>query len=426
MFPALAQPIVSEVSTTPALSSGVSDYLAVSGENNDVLTIVFDQPLSPWSLLDPTNFSLTNGTDTADFAQAKLSFDGTDTVTATFDQPGGFVFDNGSYTLGVDNVISAQGTVMSVTSSDTADAGAGTDVSAAQAVGGRTRLDAADPTQSVLVEMDEALDPVEAVKLNDYAISGVNPSSVSQLGARTVRATLAGGVSAGQTLDITGVDLAGNTGLVSEAIQSVDVAGPAVVGVAGVVTPGTGGDFVTVDFSEPVNLGVALNPSNYTVSAGGVPIDVSSSNLSYASATNTVTIPLPLDLLETDTVNVMVSGITNMAGIAMGAAANVNGAISGDGVAPDFSNSYVNLRVDSGGATVDLLFTEDVDPTFATDVLQYTVAGGQSVLYASMLRPDTVRLTLSFALASGDTVSLTGLLDLAGNASATILTTPTL
>ena len=426
MFPALLHPIEAEVGTAPSLDAGISDYVAVSGENNDVLTIVFDQPVSAWQLLDPANYTLTDGGTSADFTQATLSFDGTDTVTATFDQPGSFFFDNGAYTLDVSGVLSAQGMPMVGTSSDTANAAAGTDATAPQPVSGQTRLDAADPTNSVLIELDEALDSMQAVVAANYAISGVNPDSVQILGPRTVRATFSGGVSAGQTVDITAVDLAGNSGLVSEAIQVADTAGPAVIGVAGVVAPGTGGDVVRVTFSEPVSQTNALNPSNYTVSAGGVPIDVSSSNPAYESATNTVTIPLPVDLLESDTINVMVSGVSNLAGITMSSPANVNGSISGDGVAPGFVASYVNFRADPGGATVDILFDEDVDESFVTDPLQYTVVGGQQVLSATMIRADTVRLTLSFGVSSGDMISLTALPDLAGNVSGTITTTPTL
>ena len=426
MFPADLVPIVAEISAEPGLDVGISEYTAVSGEENDTISIVFDQPVSPWELLDPANFTLTDGGTPADFSTASFSFDGTDTVEVTFDGSGGFDFDNGAYTLTVDNVLSAQGVEMSASSMDTTNASLATDVASATAVSGRTRLDAADAANSVLIEMSEAQDAGEAVTVTNYEIGGVNPDSVSQVGPRTVRATWSGGVTAGQTVDITGTDLAGNAGLVSEAIQVVDTSGPAVTGVAGIVDPGTGGDVVVVTFTEPVLMGDATTASNYTVSSGGNAIDVSSALVTYSSVTNSVTIPLPTDLTETDTVNVMVSGVRNHAGITMDPPANVNGSISGDGVAPTFEVAYANYREDLSGQTIDVMFSEDVDETFATDTLNYVFSGGQSALDAQMVRPDTVRLTLNAALFPTETVEVTGLPDLAGNASGLITTSPVL
>jgi len=427
MFPAELVPIVSEIAAAAALDMGASEYTAVSGEDNDTITIEFDQPVSAWKLLDPANYDLTNGADTANFSTATLSFDGVDTVTVDFDGAASINFDNGAYTLTVDGVLSAQGVPMGGSSVDTANASLATDATTAVAVGGRTRLDAASPADSVLIEMSEALDATEAVDVNNYAILGVNPDTVDQLGPRTVRAFWSGGVTAGQTVDITGTDLAGNSGLVSEAIQVADSSGPAVTGVAGVVSPGVGGDVVTVTFNGPVRASDAVTQSNYTITSGGTPIDVSSAAMTYSSVSNRVTIALPVDLLESNTVNVMVSGVRNHAGLTISPPANVNGSISGDGVAPGFLAGFANLRQNPFGFVFDVMFDEDVDLTFATDVLNWTVSGGgTTVLYAEAVRADTVRLTVDAPLFPGEELQLTGLPDLAGNASGAITLQPTL
>ncbi len=426
MFPVELHPIVSEVAAEPALDAAMQKYLAVSGEKNDTIAIVFDQPVSPWNLLDPAKYTLTNGSESADFANATMTFDGDATVSVVLEGPAPLNFDNGGYTLTVDDVLSAQGIEMTGASMDTAVSDAGTDVTAAAPTASRTRIDATSPTDSILIEMDEAFDGTEAITVSNYAISAVNPDTVLAIGPRTVRATWSGGVSAGQMVDITVADLAGNSGLVTEAIQTVDIAGPTVVGVSGTATPGIGGDFVTVAFSEPVGA-LALLAANYTVSSGGVTFDISSATLRYSSVGNTVTIVLPdaIDLVETDTINVMVSGVTNHAGLTM-AAANVNGAIGGDSTPPAFVEAFANYRADAAGRTVDIRFSEDVDEGFATDPYMYTSLGGQSILGAVMIRPDTVRLTLASALSGGDLIEVTGLPDMASNVSATIQIEPIL
>jgi len=423
MFPAELIPVLAEVASGPGLGAGLSEYLAVSGERNDTLSVVFAQPVSRWGLLDPANYDFTDGGDTADFSIASLAFDGVDRVDVVFDGSGSIDLDNGAYTLTVDGVLSAQGVAMGAPSLDTVNAGGTTDLVSASAIATRTRLDAADPTNSVLVELDEALDASEAVDTNNYTVGGVNPTSVTQLGPRTVRGTWAGVVTQGQMVNVTAADLAGNLGAVSEAIQAADTSGPAVVGVAGVVAPDTGGDCIDVTFGEPVPFGPATTASNYTVSSGGTTLDVSNAQLSYDAATNTVSIPVPVDLDEGDTVNVMVSGVPNHAGLVM-SPANVNGAIAGDGVGPDFTEGFVNYRLDPLGQTVDLRFDEDVDAAFATDTGQYTFSGGQLVTSATLMRPDVVRLKLNRTLGTGDTVQLTGLPDLAGNLSGTIQVEP--
>ena len=113
---------------------------------------------------------------------------------------------------------------MSGSSVDTALSGPSTDVTAPALDAGRTRLSALDPTRSVLVQFDEAVDALQATDVTNYTISGLgNPDSVLKLGARTVRATWNAGVSAGLTVDVTMSDLATNaSGLMSRVVQAVD------------------------------------------------------------------------------------------------------------------------------------------------------------------------------------------------------------
>jgi hypothetical protein len=428
MFPVESHPISAENAMAPLLAAGSQVYTAVSGEDNDTIAIVFDQPMSPWRLMDPANYSLTNGMDVADFGRASFSFDGVSTVTVDFDNVGAINFDNGAYTLTVDGVLSSQGRPMAAPSMDTAVADPGTDTAPAAPVAGRTRLDAQDTANSVLIEMDEAVDPTEALDPLNYAIGAVNPDSVALLGHRSIRATWSGGVSAGQMVDVTVADLAGNAGLVTEAIQLEDSAGPAVIGVAGVVAPRIGGDYVEVTFSVSVDQATATLNNNYTIMSGGQTIDVSQSLLSYSSVDNMVRIPLPdsVDLLESDTITVMVSNVLNHAGLPINPPANVNGSISGDGVPPAFQAAFANVREDATGRVIDVRFDEDVDSTFAGVAANYVLTGGQLVMGIEMIRPDTARLSLDVPLLTGDRVQVTALPDPAGNTSGAIEIEPVL
>jgi len=105
---------------------------------------------------------------------------------------------------------------------------------------------------------------------------------------------------------------------------------------------------------------------------------------------------------------------------------NLNGSISGDVTAPAFAAAFANLRADAGGTVIDLRFSEDVDPTLASDPLSYVATGGQGVLAAELIRSDTVRLTLSGALLGGDEIQASSVRDLAGNDAGTIQIEPIL
>jgi len=426
MFPVETFPLSTEDAAEPGLDVGLQLYHTESGESNDTIDVVFDRPVSSWGLFDPTRYTLTNGADSADFSAASFSFDGDRTVAVLFDSLVSFSFDGGGYTLAVDDVLSAQGVPMSAASNDTAVSDGVGDVTGPTLVANRTRLDAQDPGNSVLVEFDEALNIDEATTAANYLLGGVTPAdTATMVGYRTVRATFGGGVILPTTLDVTVQDLATNaSGLLSEAVQLAQTSGPAVTLVRGVAVPGIGGDHVEVTFNQQVGTS-ALVASNYTLTVNGASVGVAGNTLSYRSTTSTVFIPVSIDFATTDTLNLRVSGVRNHDGIAINPAANINGSVIGDTTAPAALESFVNFRKGLDATVVELRFDEDVDDVAAGTASNFRVNGvAGTVAAAKLVRPDTVRLTLVAPLVDGDEVVVTFISDPAGNAASSVAFTP--
>lgn len=424
LFALEGQAIAAEDGAAPALDLGLSTALTVSGEENDELVISFDRAMSGWGMLTPGNFALTLGLDTIDLAGASFDFDGASALTVRFDQGAAPSLETGAvYTLEASGLLSAEGNEIAGVSSD-AVTPAGDAVGPAL-VAGRVTLDPLDPGFSVLVELDEAIDPVQAEDEALIDILGVVATSSTRLGQRTLRATFAGGLSLGQTVNVTYDDLAGNAGVASQAIAAADAVAPVLQSVSAIIQPNLGGDVIEVSFSETVGAASAINPANYSVT-NGASVDLSGAILRYASATNTVRILLPAgtELDVNEDVLVAVSNVVDHAGNAIPGGASLQVAPTGDVLAPSFAAAFVNLREDATGRVVDLLFSEDVAAAVAELDSSYSASGGQTVLSAQLLGGRMVRLELAAPFVNGQTIETNGMPDLAGNASASIDVTP--
>jgi hypothetical protein len=109
----------------------------------------------------------------------------------------------------------------------------------------------------------------------------------------------------------------------------------------------------------------------------------------------------------------------------MPAPVSLGGAISGDATAPGIEGAWTHFQLDPLGTTVEIEFDEDVDAAYATDVANWSSSGSAAVTAVQAVAEDHYRLTLSTALAPGDTLDLdAGLEDLARNAAGALSVEP--
>lgn len=421
-FFAFAGQVVSPQSTSELGLDGASAAVVVSGEDNDRIDVEFDARPSVWQLVDVANFGLSDGGGSIDLSGAEIVYDGLTGVTLNL--PSGVNLANGdSYTLEIDNLLTSQGVAMS--GPDTVVEVAAGDAAAPALVVGRTRL---DPTvaNAVLLEFDEAIDETGAALAASYDILGVNPDTVEQLGPRSTRLTFSGGVSVSDVVNVSLDDLAGNSGVLSEAVVAADSVGPLVSTVTAVAVPGVGGDYLEVTFNEPISSGLATQASIYTIEQGGQTLDLAPSQPIYSSVGNTVTVPIPdnYDFASGVTVQVTIDGLTDVAGNAMALPAVINATFGGDVTAPDFDAAFVDLRESALGDQVLVRFDEDVREADATSLVAYTIGSGQTVTAIERLTDDSYRLTLDSPLLAGDTIQHAGMNDVFGNTAGVLTITP--
>jgi hypothetical protein len=425
LFPVLATPSVAADGTVPDLAAGLSTLTAFSGESNDVITIVFDRPMSPYGLLQTANYTISSGGNDVDLTGAELEFDGTSTVTIRLGSgPYADLQTGAAYDITVEGAWSAQGVQIAPGSTD-AGLVCGGDAVAPGVLAGDARVDPA-VADALIVAFTEAVDESDAEDPSHYDLNAGNLATAAELiGPRHVRVTFGVTPLAGDTLQFTATDLAGNTSTASLAVTAADTTPPLIVSVAGTLSAGWGGDTVSVIFNEPVDYATALSPGSYQIQTGATVLSLVGATFRYASATDTVTIELAggQELVTGAALLVTVAGVADVAGNAMPASIQVGGPTSGDATDPDFDGAFVNLRADPSGTVVDVRFSEDVDETFLTTTGNWT-ATGTSVSAVEVLERDHCRVTLTAALGAAGTLGLTGLPDVAGNVAGALTVDP--
>ncbi|HTF89645.1 MAG TPA: hypothetical protein VK843_14620 [Planctomycetota bacterium] len=426
MFPVLQHAVAPQDSSAVGFDDPASDLTAVTGEANDVVTIVFTTKPSRWNLLLPANYTISLLGTPLDLSGAHFSYDGAFTVTILLD---GLAQTNLQTGAVYDVDMPALDSVQGVTGSPmNAALTAGGESTAPTMPAGLTRIDAANPLDSVLIQFSEAVDEASAETLINYDLNGgANPDTVTRVGLNTVRATWNGGVIQGDTVNATVADLAGNIGVMTRAVTAEDPQGPLVVSVDGVSVQNSGLDTIAVEFDKPIDLASGLSPSNYGVT-NGLPVVLSNASLSFNSTNDTVTIHLPagVELDPTQGITVTVQNVEDLAGLVMSPPANIGGAVTGDSTPPAFGASFANYRADVAGLAIDVRFSEDIPTSFATLTTNWSVSGGQTVDLVTMLTPSHYRLTLSAAMTLGETLDLTAVPDMAGNVSGALSISPTL
>lgn len=425
LFPEFALASVAEATT--AADFGTLSLASLSGENNDYISIAFDRPMNPFKLLDPANYAVV-GPTTLDLATAQFRFDGDDTVIIGLrNYTGHDIVTGASYTIIATNVWSAQGVKQTSVVVAPGNIAIGDSTSPTVAVGD-VRIDPST-ADSLLVTASEALDITTAQNPAFYDYDGGNvPTTVVRVGLNTVRLTFAVTPVIGQNLQFSITDLAGNvSGVITRAVAAADTAAPLVASVSGLSVPNLGRDQIFVTFDKQVDMDSALLPSNYTLTNGSRTFNPSVTRLTYDSTTRTVVISLPSGSeLDTSAIlNVTVQNVADFSGNVMPSLVSLNGAVTGDVTPPTFSNAFVDLRVDATGRTIDVLFDEDVDATWAQNAANWTVSGGPTVTSVTMLSGKHARLVATGAIGASATVDLVNQPDLAGNVSSALAIDPT-
>ena len=430
LFPALTVPVVAEDPLEVTLLDGASEPVAMAGEENDTIQVKFLTSPGSWGRLDPTNYAIWQGVDLLDLTGAEFAwYPGLSSVFIGLNHPGADdVLRGGPYTIRVQGMISQQG-VLSAFYDDPTLVGLG-DSTGPGLSPLRTRIDAANPATSIIVELDEAYDSDDLATLSNVQLNGSNALSLTALGPRSLRAEFAAVPAVSDVVDVDLDDLAGNNGVASTALQAPVAGGPLLSSVSGTAVSGVGGDTLTIEWSTPVQTSTALNLANYSVeSPPGTPVSLTGATARYSSPSNTVTIRLA-DGVELQpaatTVRVSATNIANHDGVPM-APGQLNGAVGGDVTAPAFQAAFANYRADLMGMVYDVLFDEDVDSAFASSPANWSGSGGQTGYSVIQVRPDHYRVELLLPLSPGeDLVLAAGLEDPAGNQAAELTVAPTL
>ena len=431
MFPVTAMPLAVEDPSEPLMNLGIEVLEARSGESNDIVMIDFDMPMSPWDLMDWSNYTVTDGVTPIDLSGASFEFNEPSTVTIDLDS---LSADNlqilSAYTVSVDGVQSAQGISMSVSDSVPGVAVSGDVADPVVGVNGIRMM--VDDTFALLFRADEALDRAYASNPGNYNYNNGNFGQDAVLvGPRVVRVTFGVEPQIGFPIAFGMTDLAGNfTGALVNNVAGSDTSAPLLISADGTSVSNQGEDMVSVTFDEPVEALTALDVSNYTVTNGSNSVSMTGALLRYLSGSNRVEIHLgdEVDLDPHQTLTIAVANVVDHSGNAMSSTpVPLNGTVGGDMTAPSILSAFANCDEDSSGLIVDVLFDEDVDMNFATDAFNWTASAGQVIAGVLMVDSNYVRVVMLEELEAGDWLDLSaGLPDPARNTAGALSVVPEL
>jgi hypothetical protein len=340
-----------------------------------------------------------------------------------------------------DPIRTAQGVELAVAASDTTVMAGGDTIIPIIGVSDARIVVTSPPADSnqVVVVFSEAVDRTAVEVAANYVLDGTASQNAFLIGPRSVLVEwpLPADVNVGGLLTIDGdsiMDLAGNfspsgPGDVTVSLTA-DVTAPLIAGTDGQAVTNAGGDWIEVRYDEQVIPLFALDAANYTLTNGSI-IDLATAGFTYQSNNASVLIALPDDI-ELDVmqpISIGVQGVFDFVGNEVVSTITVGVSLNGgsDSTPPSISEAFVNWREDPTGATVDMLFSEDVDTVFMSDSANWTISGtGLVPTIDTMTVVDAryVRFNLSGPVGLDDTFEIAGLADLANNVAGTITFNP--
>ncbi len=244
---------------------------------------------------------------------------------------------------------------------------------------------------TLLVRFDEAVDMETANTTAAYTLSGgIEAKMTRAKGDSAVYVLVSEPVIPGETtLTVEKVrDVAGNMLDASPdlPILAQEQNPPTVSRLRGLAIKGSANDQLTVAFSEPVVVKDAVDVANYKLeSPAGTALPMAGATAAFDPLTNSVIITLAgvgdqaVNLKRGETVVARVQNVRDLGGNPVAAGTKLQSVVEGDSTPPGIRQAFLNKVVDKTGATVDIEFTEAVDPATVENLDNYTVVKGPAL-----------------------------------------------
>ena len=405
-----------------AITSAVQDT-SDSMLGGDTLSIAFSGPrVIASEVVDPNAWTLTVDSTAVDLAGTLFSFDQSTQVL--------------DVTLGADANLHQNFTLSATSIASVADVPLSSNAVAGVATGDAVPLTAPTVEQRLAVDalgrvvdfiFPKPMDPNGGIQTARFAVNDhpgsttlTVASSILQVDDFTLRVTFSAPVVPGlDTISLNAIPgYHGNTFSGTEAIVNSAPAVNAYSSVTATTVENLGGDNIVVITDQALDPDLAVDPAGWSLTVDGNVVNLADQTLTYDLASRALTIELDLDMVNGDVVVVTAIGRTDIDGESFGGAPVFPVAASGDVNQPALVSALQNRTADVSGQTVDVTFSEDLDPTVAANVAFYafvpsvTINSAQRVGGAGRI----VRLQSADPIVPGDfTFSVTGnVADLSG------------
>jgi len=417
---------------TFVITSAVQDT-SDSMLGGDTLTVTFSGPrVVATDVVDSTNWDLTVDSSVLDWTGSAFSFvEATQVLSVTLGSAANL---HSSLTLSATDLMSVADVPLAVTPV------AGTATGDAVALTAPTveqRL-SVDPLGRVVdFIFAKPMDPVSGVQtagftLNDHVDSTTItlPLSVTQVSDTTLRVTFSAPVVPGlDTIALNNISgYHGNTYAGTEAITNSSPAVNAYTTVTATTVENQGGDTIVAVTDQAFDPDLAILPARWTLTVDGNTITMADQTMTYDLGTRALTIELDFDMVNTDVVVLTAVGMADVDGEAFNGAPGFGVTAAGDATKPTLVSAMQNRTIDTTGMTVDVTFSEDMDPTVAMNTALYGFSPAVVVNTAALVggSGSIVRLATDTPIVPDDfTFSVVGLVaDLAGETIDLGATTP--
>ena len=364
------------------------------------------------SVADISNWTLSVGGTPLDLAGTSISLDSTTQLASI--TLGALASLHSSFTLSCDiaTVAATSVTSMTLTGVAVGDAAPPTVVSVTQEL---DELSSGDEFGRVLVfDFDEPISPIFGAVPSSFSVvdhadaQGLTiPTNVESVASddTQLRVTFSRPVvPALDEISLSGIlDAHGNA---LTPVTSPITAGDQPVNHFSVVSfetvEGAGNDRVVASTTQALDPDTAADGARWALTVGGVgPVDLTGQSLAYDLLSKTLTIQLDFDVVNGTTGDLQAAGAVDVDGETFVEVAPTQLA-AGDTDPPAVSSMTQNRVVDPTGQTLDITFTEDVEPVTATDVGSYVFSPALVVVGATVVNGTTVRVVTAATALPGD------------------------